>query len=82
MGHRSEVSNSTWASVAALLLGALTVMFGLQLMRMLFVGMAVYLTQVQDISSILVGVMGLAVFCADCWSPSCAEFSGSGMPYQ
>ena len=62
MGRRSEVSNSTWASVAALLLGALTVMFGLQLMRMLFVGMAVYLTQVQDISSILVGVMGLAVF--------------------
>ena len=62
MGRRSEVSNSTWASVAALLLGALTVMFGLQLMRMLFVGMAVYLTQIQDISSILVGVMGLAVF--------------------
>ncbi len=62
MGRRSEVSNSTWASVAALLLGALTVLFGLQLMRMLFVGMAVYLTQIQDISSILVGVMGLAVF--------------------
>ena len=48
--------------MAALLLGALTVLFGLQLLRMLFVGMAVYLSQVQDVSPMLVGGMGLAVF--------------------
>ncbi len=49
-------------SLAALLLGALTVMFGLQLMRMLLVGMAVYLAQVQETSPVLLGVLGLAVF--------------------
>lgn len=48
--------------MAALLLGALTVLFGLQLLRMLFVGMAVYLSQVQDVSPMLVGGMGLVVF--------------------
>ena len=48
--------------MAALLLGALVVTSGLQLMRVLFVEMAVYLTQVQAISSIAVGAMGLAVF--------------------
>ena len=56
------VSNTNWTSMTILLLGALTVMFGVQLLRTLFVGMAVYLTQVQEISPILVGVLGLAVF--------------------
>ena len=62
MARLSMGSNPKWVSLMALLLGALTVMFGIQLMRMLFVGMAVYLTQVQEISPILVGVLGLAVF--------------------
>ena len=62
MGRLNMVSKFNWMSLAALLLGALTVMFGVQLLRTLFVGMAVYLTQVQEISPILVGVLGLAVF--------------------
>ena len=70
-------SNSTWPSVAALLLGALTVMFGLQLMRTLFVGMAVYLTQIQDISPILVGVMGLALFLCGFLEPVVRRVLGS-----
>ena len=49
-------------SLFALLLGALTVMFGIQLVRTLLVGMAVYLTQVQKIDPVLVGLLGLAVF--------------------
>ena len=43
-------------------MGALTVMFGIQLMRMLFVGLSVYLAQVQQVSPVVVGLMGLAVF--------------------
>ena len=62
MDRLSAVSNPSRTSVATLLLGALVVAFGLQLMRVLFVEMAVYLTQVQAISSISVGAMGLAVF--------------------
>ena len=62
MDRLSAVSNTSRTSVAALLLGALVVTSGLQLMRVLFVEMAVYLTQVQAISSISVGAMGLAVF--------------------
>ncbi len=61
MGRLSVASNPASASLTALLLGALTVMFGLQLMRLLFVGMAVYLSQVQGVSPIVVGGMGLAV---------------------
>ena len=44
------------------MLGALTVVFGIQLMRMLFVGLSVYLAQVQEVSPLLVGLLGLAVF--------------------
>ena len=62
MDRLSAVSNTSRTSVAALLLGALVVTSGLQLMRVLFVEMAVYLTQVQAMSSISVGAMGLAVF--------------------
>ena len=60
--RRSAASDPTLTALAALLLGALTVMFGIQLMRMLFVGLSVYLAQVQEISPILVGLLGLAVF--------------------
>ena len=62
MRRLNMVSNTNWTSMTILLLGALTVMFGVQLLRTLFVGMAVYLTQVQEISPMLVGVLGLAVF--------------------
>ncbi len=62
MRRLNMVSNTNWTSMTILLLGALTVMFGVQLLRTLFVGMAVYLTQVQEISPVLVGVLGLAVF--------------------
>ena len=58
----NAISSPARASLAALLLGALTVAFGLQLLRVLIVEMAVYLTQVRDVSSMLVGVMGLGVF--------------------
>jgi endonuclease/exonuclease/phosphatase family metal-dependent hydrolase len=68
VGRLSTASNP--ASVAALLLGALTVMFGLQLLRMLFVGMAVYLSQVQGVSPILVGGVGLAVFLCGLLAPA------------
>ncbi len=56
------VSKLNWMSVAALLPGALTVLFGLQLLRSLFVGMAVYLTQVQEMDPVMVGALGLVVF--------------------
>ena len=69
MRRLNMVSNTNWTSMTILLLGALTVMFGIQLMRMLFVGMAVYLTQVQEISPILVGVLGLAVFLCGFMAP-------------
>ena len=49
-------------SSVSVLLGAVTVVFGLQLMRTLFVEMAVYLTQVRDVDSMLVGAMGLGLF--------------------
>ena len=62
MRRLNMVSNTNWTPMTILLLGALTVMFGVQLLRTLFVGMAVYLTQVQEISPMLVGVLGLAVF--------------------
>ncbi len=37
-------------------------MFGVQLLRMLFVGMAVNLTQVHEIDPVMVGALGLVVF--------------------
>ena len=62
MGSLNIGSKFNLMSLAAVLLGALAVMFGVQLLRMLFVGMAVYLTQVQEIDAALVGVLGLVVF--------------------
>ena len=63
------VSKPTWTSVAALLLGALTVMFGVQLMRLLFVEMGVYVSQILDVGPTMVGVMGLAVFLCGLMEP-------------
>ena len=63
------VSKPTWTSVAALLLGALTVMFGVQLMRLLFVEMGVYVSQIQDVGPTMVGVMGLAIFLCGLMEP-------------
>ena len=55
--------------MAALLLGALTVMFGVQLMRLLFVQMGVYVSQIQDVGPTMVGVMGLAIFLCGLMEP-------------
>ena len=63
------VSKFNRMSLAALVLGALTVMFGIQLMRMLFVGMAVYLAQVQEIDPVLVGLLGLVTFLCGLLAP-------------
>ena len=58
----SAASNPNLTALAALLLGALTVMFGIQFMRMFLVGLSMYLAQVQQVSPVLVGLMGVAVF--------------------
>ena len=50
------------SSLAATLLGALTCVFGLQFLRLLVVALSVNLVQINELSSVLVGVMGLAVF--------------------
>ena len=62
MSRLNAASSPARTSLAALLLGALTVTFGLQLLRVLIVEMAVYLTQIRDVSSTMVGVMGLGIF--------------------
>ena len=62
MDRLSTVSGPAWVSSVSVLLGAVTVVFGFQLMRTLFVEMAVYLTQVRDVDSMLVGAMGLGLF--------------------
>ena len=81
MNRLNPVSSPAAASVSNLLLGAMTVMFGLQLMRTLIVDMAVYLTQVRDVSSILVGVMGLAIFSCGLLEPLVRRLFGrSALP--
>ena len=60
--RRSVGPNPTLTALAALMLGALTVMFGVQLLRMFFVGLSMYLAQVEQVSPILVGLIGPAVF--------------------
>ena len=62
MDRASAAPNPARASVAPVLLGAVTVVFGLQLMRMLFVDMAVYLAQLQDVDLMLIGAMGVVLF--------------------
>ena len=64
----------------ALSVGALTMMFGVQFLRLLFVDMAVYLNQVQGINALLVGAMGLAVFLSAFLEPFVRRPSGHGMP--
>ena len=59
--QRTE-SGGGQSSLAATLLGALTCVFGLQFLRLLVVALSVNLVQVNELSSVLVGVMGLAVF--------------------
>ena len=66
-----------WKSSSALLLGALTVMFGVQLMRTLFVGMAVYLTQVHEVDPVMVGLLGLAVFLCGFLAPVVRRILGA-----
>lgn len=50
------------SSLVATLLGALTCVFGLQFLRLLVVSLSVNLVQINELSSVLVGVMGLALF--------------------
>ena len=73
----SSASRSTWTSVVALSVGALTTMFGVQFLRLLFVDMAVYLNQVQGINALLVGAMGLAVFLSAFLGPFVRRALGS-----
>ena len=61
----------------ALSVGALTMMFGVQFLRLLFVDMAVYLNQVQGINALLVGAMGLAVFLSAFLEPFVRRALGS-----
>ena len=58
-----------WTSLAPLFFVALTVVFGLQMLRMLIIGLAVYLRQVKDIPSVLIGVIGFAVFLTAFFAP-------------
>ena len=59
---RMPASGGGQSSLAATLLGALTCVFGLQFLRLLVVALSVNLVQINELSSVLVGVMGLAVF--------------------
>lgn len=74
---RNAASNPTLAALAALLLGALTVMFGIQLLRMFFAGLSMYLAQVEQISPILVGLIGPAVFLSGFLAPFVSRVLGS-----
>ena len=73
----SSASRSTWTAAVALSVGALTMMFGVQFLRLLFVDMAVYLNQVQGINALLVGAMGLAVFLSAFLEPFVRRALGS-----
>lgn len=59
---RMPASGGGQSSLVATLLGALTCVFGLQFLRLLVVALSVNLVQTNELSSVLVGVMGLAVF--------------------
>ena len=50
------------SSLAAMLLGALTFVFGLQFLRLLVVALSVNLVQINEMSSMMVGGLGLIVF--------------------
>ena len=60
--RQPTASGDGQSSLAATLLGALTCVFGLQFLRLLVVALSVNLVQINELSSVLVGVMGLAVF--------------------
>ena len=60
--RQRTASGDGQSSLAATLLGALTCVFGLQFLRLLVVALSVNLVQINELSSVVVGVMGLAVF--------------------
>lgn len=60
--RQRTASGDGQSSLAATLLGALTCVFGLQFLRLLVVALSVNLVQINELSSVLVGVLGLAVF--------------------
>lgn len=61
-GRRQPALDGGRASFAATLLGALTFVFGLQFLRLLVVALSVNLVQINELSSMLVGGLGLVVF--------------------
>ena len=64
------------SSLAATLLGALTCVFGLQFLRLLIVALSVNLVQVNELSFVLVGVMGFAVFGLGFLAPAARSMLG------
>ncbi len=60
--QQRTASGDGQSSLAATLLGALTCVFGLQFLRLLVVALSVNLVQINELSSVVVGVIGLAVF--------------------
>ncbi len=79
--RHQTASGGGQSSLAATLLGALTCVFGLQFLRLLVVALSVNLVQVNELSSVLVGVMGLAVFGLGFLAPAVHGLLGrSGAP--
>ena len=56
-------------ALAPSLLVALTTMFGLQMLRLLITGLAVYLRQIKEVDVALLGLIGLAIFLAGFLAP-------------
>ncbi|MDE0222101.1 MAG: hypothetical protein OXJ90_22740 [Spirochaetaceae bacterium] len=79
--RRRTASGDGQSSLAATLLGALTCVFGLQFLRLLVVALSVNLVQINELSSMVVGVMGLAVFGLEFLAPVVHRMLGrSGAP--
>ena len=79
--RQRTASGDGQSSLAATLLGALTCVFGLQFLRLLVVALSVNLVQINELSSVLVGVMGLAVFGLGFLAPAVHGLLGrSGAP--
>ena len=75
-GGQLYASERWYASLAATLLGALTFVFGLQFLRLLTVALSVNLVQINQLNSILVAIMGLAIFGIGFLAPSAHALFG------
>ena len=69
-------ASRAWPSLAPLLFVALTVVFGLQLLRMYMIGLGVYLQQIADINTTLIGIIALAPFFTALLAPLVLRFLG------